>query len=374
MKSLVYLANVRMPTEKAHGIQIMKTCESLAVRGLRVVLVVPERKNSHKETPFNFYNVEENFSIIRSWCIDFIGSPVCKKFFYNLETYTFYHSVKAFTKKESFDIFFTRDLYLALKFSKFNKNVFFEIHSLPDKPTNKYKKTWKQVKGIVVISQGIKDDLIKFGVDEKKITIARDAVDIGKFSVKEEKLESRKRLGLPKDKNIALYAGHLYGWKGAHIFAQAADKLPNTEFYVVGGTEGDLVKFKKKYNYKNLHYAGWQRHDKIPVWLNAVNVLVLPNCGSEKITTHYTSPMKMFEYMASGTPIVASDLPSIREVLSKRNALLVKAGGVEGLAEGIEKILTDVPLSHKLAKQAKKDVTDFSWEGRLNETIKHIII
>ena len=156
---------------------------------------------------------------------------------------------------ESFDIFFTRDLYLALKFSKFNKNVFFEIHSLPDKPTNKYKKTWKQVKGIVVISQGIKDDLIKFGVDEKKITIARDAVDIGKFSVKEEKLESRKRLGLPKDKNIALYAGHLYGWKGAHIFAQAADKLPNTEFYVVGGTEGDLVKFKKKYNYKYLYFS-----------------------------------------------------------------------------------------------------------------------
>ena len=82
-----------------------------------------------------------------------------------------------------------------------------------------------------------------------------------------------------KDKKIALYTGHLYKWKGAHIFAETAKELPELDFYIVGGTDVDLKRFKEKYNFKNLKYIGWQSHDEMPDWMNAVDVLILPNCG-----------------------------------------------------------------------------------------------
>ncbi|OGH59415.1 MAG: hypothetical protein A2725_01135 [Candidatus Magasanikbacteria bacterium RIFCSPHIGHO2_01_FULL_33_34] len=373
MKSLAYIANIRLPTEKAHGIQIVKTCESLVSSDLKVVLVVPTRKNNHKENPFKFYSIKENFSIIKVWCLDLVNLPFFKKIFFWIETLTFYYAVRAYIKKENIDIFYTRDLYIALELSKVYNSVYYEVHSLPQQPSSKYIKTWSRVKGIIVISQNIKDDLVKFGVDANKIIIARDAVDIEKFNINRTKDSSRKKLHIPKDKKIALYTGHLYKWKGAHIFAETAKELPELDFYIVGGTDVDLKRFKEKYNFKNLKYIGWQSHDEMPDWMNAVDVLILPNCGEEKISSHYTSPMKMFEYMASGTPIVASDLPSIREVLSEDNAVLVEAGNVVELANGIKKVLTQEDLSDSLVKQANLDVKKYDWESRAKEIVNFIL-
>ena len=105
MKSLAYIANIRLPTEKAHGIQIVKTCESLVSSDLKVVLVVPTRKNNHKENPFKFYSIKENFSIIKVWCLDLVNLPFFKKIFFWIETLTFYYAVRAYIKKENIDIF-----------------------------------------------------------------------------------------------------------------------------------------------------------------------------------------------------------------------------------------------------------------------------
>jgi glycosyltransferase involved in cell wall biosynthesis len=368
------VSNIRIPTEKAHGIQIMKTCESIAMHGLRVVLLTPIRKNKMKENPFSFYNVIENFSIVKVWSLDFINSPVFKKFFFNLQTFTFYLSAKKYIKREHFEIFYTRDLFFAMMLSKKHKNVFYEVHTLPKRPSIKYLKTWKRVKGIIVISESIKNDLVKFGVDKNKIMLARDAVDLNKFNVIEKRNESRKRLQLPINKKIALYTGHLYEWKGADIFAKSAPKLSDIDFYVVGGTDSDVSKFKKRYNFPNLHVVGWQKHDDIPYWLNSADVLVLPNSSKERISSHYTSPMKMFEYMASGKPIVASNLKSIREVLNRKNALLVKSDDENSLCNGIKKVLYDKTLANKISKKSKADVQDYGWGGRSEYIIRHIIM
>ena len=77
--------------------------------------------------------------------------------------------------------------------------------------------------------------------------------------------------------------------------------------------------------------------------------------------------------MASGTPIVASDLPSIREVLSEDNAVLVEAGNVVELANGIKKVLTQEDLSDSLVKQANLDVKKYDWESRAKEIVNFIL-
>ena len=79
----------------------------------------------------------------------------------------------------------------------------------------------------------------------------------------------------------------------------------------------------------------------------------------------YTSPLKLFEYMASGRPIVASDLPALREVLRPdENAVLVEAGDAEALAAGVARLLGDAALASRLAAQAREDVREWTWDKR----------
>ncbi len=93
-------------------------------------------------------------------------------------------------------------------------------------------------------------------------------------------------------------------------------------------------------------------------------MFVIPNLDS-KTSRLYTSPLKLFEAMATGRPIVTSDLPSIREVLThEENALLVPSGEPEALAAAIEWLLGDAALSERLAARAFEQVRDYSWESR----------
>jgi glycosyltransferase involved in cell wall biosynthesis len=98
--------------------------------------------------------------------------------------------------------------------------------------------------------------------------------------------------------------------------------------------------------------------------LRGTDVLVLPNPASA-ISSSFTSPLKLFEYMASGRPIVASDLPSLREVLRDgENALLAEPGNAAALTRGILRIKNDAALGERLARQAVEDVRQYTWARR----------
>jgi glycosyltransferase involved in cell wall biosynthesis len=98
--------------------------------------------------------------------------------------------------------------------------------------------------------------------------------------------------------------------------------------------------------------------------LRAADVLVLPNPASA-ISTRFTSPLKLFEYMAAGRPIVATDLPALREVLRDgETAVLVTPGDAAALAAGIERVITDAQLAGRLASAARAAVDDYTWDRR----------
>ena len=104
----------------------------------------------------------------------------------------------------------------------------------------------------------------------------------------------------------------------------------------------------------------------------AADVLVLPNRRDGGQSEYFTSPMKMFEYMASGTPLVASNLPSLREVLSETNAFLVEPDSASALAAGIREVLSRPEQAQSRALQAHHDVAKYSWHQRAQGIIKFI--
>jgi glycosyltransferase involved in cell wall biosynthesis len=232
------------------------------------------------------------------------------------------------------------------------------------------------MKGIITHNEWKKEKLITtLSLDPNTVLMERNAVDVGLFQSSLSKKEAREKLGISMQfPLVAVYTGHLYRWKGAHVFAEAAQYVPNVLCVFVGGrAQDDLPEFKKTFgDVSNIYITGQRPHHEIPLWQKAADVLVLPNSGKKILSTHYTSPMKLFEYMASERPIVATSLPSIKEITKEEGALLVAPDDPRALATGIQSILDDEKLSAKLASRALLQVKEHTWQKRAGRILSFV--
>lgn len=166
------------------------------------------------------------------------------------------------------------------------------------------------------------------------------------------------------------YAGHLYPWKGVDILIEALKELPAVRGLIIGGHPGeaDLARLRGLARAAGLaervEFTGLVPPAEVRTHLRRADLLVLPN-PAHTISARYTSPLKLFEYMAAGRPIVASDLPAIREIVQDgRNGLLVEAGNPAALALAIQRLLDDRALATRLATCAFADARLYTWENR----------
>jgi GxxExxY protein len=386
---------------------------------ISVELIIPWRFNPIKEDPFKYYGINTtdnhefnnrlpridttdkrglnqwksvvlnprksiSFKVTKLPCLDLIPFGLGKIGFL-IQSLSFAKLVCLYLLFRKADIIYSRDELPLFFLSFFKKNIFWEVHN--GILNFAAKRVLKKCKGIIAISQGLKDFYIKNGVEPDKILVAPDGVDLEQFKIQNSKFKIREDLGLPQDKKIVLYTGHLYEWKGATALLQAAkqSQISNLKskilFVFVGGTKKDVKKFKSQIsNLENIVVIGHRPHQEIPYWLKAADVLVLPNSAKEKISQLYTSPMKLFEYMASARPIVASDLPSLREILNdpstgsgQGNAILVKPDDPGALAEGIMKILENPDLAQKISEKARLDVQNYTWQKRAEKILTFIL-
>jgi len=233
---LTYVANVRIPTEMAHGVQIMHMCEAFAENGAEVELVVPQRFSISaigKKDPFEYYGVKKNFSIKKIFCFDL--TPLNKylgpiSFLTQALSFAFFISFYLMFKKT--DIVFSRDRFSLFFIVPLKKNVILEAHQFH---RSLFKFILNKVKKIIVITKGLKDDLVKRGINENKIFVAADGVDLKMFNIGCSKLEARKKLNLPADKKLIIYIGQLYKWKGVETLARASKYLNKDSLVMIGG-------------------------------------------------------------------------------------------------------------------------------------------
>ena len=335
---LIYLSNSRLPTERAHGIQIMKMCEAFAAAGLKVELIVPWRFNKIKENPFDYYGVKKSFRIKKLPSLDLmlLGLPKIGFWIQNWSFAKLVFFCLLFAKAE---IIYSRDILPLFFLSYFKKNLIYEAHTFP-KRFSLYKGLFRRIKAIVVITKELKNLFVKNGITPDKILVAPDGVDLEEFNIKEFQEECRRKLNLPLDKKIIGYVGQLKTMgmeKGIGCLIKALGLLkkdnPSITLCLVGGRESDIVEYKKMANGLNAIFVRQVQHKLIPYYLRSFDVLAMLFPWTKHFA-YYMSPLKMFEYMTAQRPIVASDLPSIREVLNKNSAVLVKPNNSQSLARG----------------------------------------
>src|SRR3989344_3145634 len=361
----LYIANARLPTERAHGLEIMKMCGEFA-KLADVELVLPRRLNPIKDDPFVYYGVNKNFKITRLPVLDLVKFG---RFGFWLESLIFSKIAALYLLFKKADIIYGRDELPLYFLSFFKENIFWEAHQ--GRMNIAVKRLLKKSAGVLTISEGLKN----FYKDKRSdIFVSPDAFDVGIFNFDISKLKCREKLGLPVDKKIVLYAGHLYDWKGAYVLLGASgDFGEDFLFLFVGGTAGDILKFQtKSAGLKNVFVAGHKLPVEVPFWMKAADVLVLPNSAKKEISRVFTSPLKLFEYMASGTPIIASDLPSIREIVSEKEVLFFEPDNVHDLADKIKYAFANYGEMEEKAKTAKQKVQKYTWLKRTESILSFI--
>ena len=389
---IAYFADVRFPLERANGIQTMETCYAMARRGHDVDLIVRPDTQAPARDPFVYYGLPPE-PRLRVEHAPVGGPPAARRF-----GYLAFALGRALGRTRA-DLLVTRDLGVASALvdvpRRLRPPLVYESHgyapdvaaALPElvataTPPSARKlrrlaareaRVWRRADGYVTITAGLRAELEKRHGPRARVAVVPDGVRLGPPA-------ASAATRIPQ--GLVAYAGHLYPWKGVDVLLEALARVPGTRGLIVGGhaEEPDLARVKALAERlaigDRVTFSGMVDPGRVAELLREADVLALPNPASA-ISTRFTSPLKLFEYMAAGRPIVASDLPSIREILDHEvNALLVTPGDAAALAGAIARLLADPALASRLARAALGRAPEYSWDrraGRLDGLFNEVI-
>ena len=370
---ILYLADIRFPMERANGIQTIETAHALARRGVEVDLVVRRTDGRSDEACLEFFGLSPHPDLrLRR-----ISAPFGKWSFLAAALGLL---VRA---RGRWDFVYTRDLVLAdLALRLSTVPLIYEAHTVaavfaeehghlygadrapsPAKLSRldkRERRVCRDAGGVVTITGA----LLKALEDRHgKIASSRVVPDGSRLP---EKLPAFEGVHSPAR---VYYIGQLYPWKGVDVLVEAMRHVNGAELVIVGGLppERDLDRVKRlaaSLSLDRVRFRGFVPPPELPAERANADLFVIPILDSTTARL-FTSPLKLFEAMASGRPVVASDLPSIREVLThEENSLLVPPGDARALAAAIERLLGDRDLPRRLASRAFEDVKAYSWDRR----------
>ena len=376
---ILYLANIRIPSDKGESLQIMKMCEAMSALGHIVELVVPRRRSSkaYRVDPFEFYNIKTKFKITKFFTIDLM--PWQKMFghlAFKLNYWLFARLASFSARLTKADIIYSRDWRTLQLLKTHKQNLIFELHEFRVKDIWAYQSIAPACQKIIVITEGLKKKLLEIEIPADKILVAADAVAINEFDISLTQSKARAGLNLPAAKKLVVYTGHLYKWKGIDTLVEAFKILDKKKsdimLILVGGQETQVQELKSKIkaeNISNIIILGHKSYTQMPVFLKAADALVISDSSRQDISREYTSPLKLFQYMAAKKPIVAPATPAIKEILDETNSYLFEPDNPASLAEAIIKSLGSDPDSKHKVEHAWALVQEFTWEKRAEKIL-----
>ena len=368
---ILYVANLRLPTEKAHGLQIMKTIEAFIDLGHEVILLVPRRRNPINESVKDFYHLRQLPKIAYVPNYVAVLEPVFHKLYFVLQRILFGVSAYIYGLFSDADVVYSREITISFFLSLSGKKVVYEDHEPKGRFRSLYVFFLKHIPFKVVVALNLLDLYRSAGISTKAVIYAPNGVDLDEFKNIPADRGVWREFGLRPDKKIALYVGHFYAWKGVYTLLDAAKSLVNREDYqvvLIGGTSVDHEKVRtyiEKHAIEHVTLLSFMSHRDVVGLMKSADILVLPNTAREERSKNYTTPIKLFEYMASGVPIVATDVPSFAPYIKNgENAFLCEADNPQALAQVIAEAAYS-PTREKVATNAQKTAESYTWEARV---------
>lgn len=371
------VVNIRFPGTRANGIQVAAMAEALAATGLNVDLVVPRRWPWRDIDPYAHYGVARTFRLERIASIDAIDAVPARlqrlPFLVQSVTFGLRALARAAVTRDAGLLVrdhYTLEILVAGLRRRDRMRLAAEVHDLPREAARRRRvaRALAKLPAVITITRGLADDLVAEGLDPERILVAPDGVHLHRFARLPSRRDARRAAGLDEQGKLVVYAGQLYRWKGVDTLVAAMAHLPDAQLLVVGGQGEDLQRVRDLASERapgQVTFLGSVAPTRVPALLATADVIALPNAAGEEISSRYTSPLKLFEAMAAGRAIVASDLPSLREVLRDgQNALLFPPDDSEGLARVLATALADEALRERLARCARTEAERYDWRVR----------
>lgn len=223
---------------------------------------------------------------------------------------------------------------------------------------------------IVVVSNVLKDELIERGIEPQKILVNPNGVDPEVYSPSVDGSQIRKKYEM-SEKTVFGFIGTFGKWHGAEVLAKAYAELcsenqeftANTRLLMIGdGPTMPMVQAETS-NCPQAILTGLIPQKDGPAHLAACDILVASHIPNADGTEFFGSPTKLFEYMAMGKGIIASELNQIGEILEHdKTAVLVKPGDLQELKAAMIEISKNPDKAQKLGSQARAEAEkEYSW-------------
>lgn len=385
--NIFYISSSSFPSRSANAVHVASMCRAMNNLGHLVTLFIRSDEKNAKDFIIENYKIDSSLTeIIETKTFLKRGS----EFFIAIKALIKFLFLKN-SQKKSYTII-SRNIFAAFFLSLLiNKKLIYETHI---KESGFFRELIQKILlkkknvTVTVITNALKNIIISnFNLNNNNINVYPDgAFDEGGGLESKIKLIKRKEFfsHLKDIKNFnyfAGYFGHLYRGRGIEIIEQLANQNQNVLFFVFGGQDQDIYKYRKKNKLINLIYAGHLPFKNVKLSMSLMDVLLMPYQTTVSVsfnptnTASWMSPIKMFEYMSVGLPIISSDLPVLREILiNKYNSLLVKPDDISEWSVALNQLKDDKNLSNRLGQNAYRDFKQkYTWEIRVNKILESML-
>ena len=382
MTEVLIPADVRFPLERANGVQIVKTAAALARAGANATLVVRDSDPRPTGEILSLFGVPEGGLRVRRLSVLHRRG----RFFVPRAAFLARAGTACLSALRRGGVVYTRDLQLAdmLLGVRRGARVAYEAHAVEsilyrergalygtdDRPQpgkaarlrRREERVWRGAAAFVATTAGIRDTFSEEFGPRERVHVVPNGCDVP---------ADRAFPGLAAERPArVLYAGQLYPWKGVDLLVDAVAKVPGVRLAILGGIPGEADEARVRARVAALSITdrvemlGLVPQAEVAREMARARLVVVP-VRRTAMTLRHTSPLKAFEAMAAGRPLIASDLPSSREFLRHgENAWLVPPDDADALAAGIAALVSDDALSERLARRAFEDAAAFSWDAR----------
>ncbi|OGG61444.1 hypothetical protein A3I46_01230 [Candidatus Kaiserbacteria bacterium RIFCSPLOWO2_02_FULL_54_13] len=360
---IYYIANARMPSEKAYGIQLAKMCEAFIEQGIEVELCIPRTLRSHLSLK-EFYGLRVYVPTRTFLSFDWYDRGSVG---FALSSLTFMASVCLYLlRHRGSALVYTIDMdpYSFAPLALLGAPIAVEMHS-PKIANVLTRLFFKRANYIIATNPLTREKIASvFSLRPERFIVEPNGVDPSAFNVP-SKEDARKECALPAEANIALYVGRFYDWKGMPVLQRAAVELKKNGVltYLIGGTQEE---FERRTGGPSvpLHFGGSVEHKSIVTWCAAADVLLILGTRANEFSYHYTAPMKLFEYMATGRPVVAANTPALRSLVSEEDVVFYAPDDPVDLARKVYAVCSSPEESTQAIMNRLQKAREHLWSKR----------
>ncbi|MDC9596841.1 glycosyltransferase family 4 protein [Xenorhabdus anantnagensis] len=376
---IAYIDPYPVPDYRVASLQILQNVDAFARQGYRVYLITPKGQSQ----------VEDILGRSLPPSVELIAlHNIRRKWYFPLNTQKLFDlQVSRWLKEYQVDALFTRNLKMANYLLRNHPDIphFFESHEvfsqsfkeshdlLNRKNQRKYHKlremeqqVYDSSKAIFALTSLLREDIYKQYSVTTPIVVASDGVDILAVELAKQTLSNRDLKSIPPKK--VLYLGSLHRWKGVPTVMKAMSYLDNIELNIAGGTTEQIERLQQIAEQigvsDKVNFLGFIQPRKRFQVIADSDICVLP-LTKTSIGSRYTSPLKLFEYMAMGKPVVISDFPSIRDAVDENAVNFADSENAESFAEQIQWLINHPDEMMAKVDHSQRLVTErFNWDQR----------